>query len=140
MSFNGGLQNISATASTVLDRFYNGTVQMPSGPEDVYINTYLLQWDLSAVGPVTSFSIQFDGVQHAQVYALRLDESNEYAPVTTDEAAAASRFVLRPNSGSRAAPRSQGDSRRRAYPQVEEDGRGERLRTRKVRADGRVSP
>lgn len=70
-----------ASHSALIEQFYNGTVPMPTGDEDVYINTYLLAWDLTAAGlnltsPVTSFDVQFTGVQHAQVYSLRLDQSD----------------------------------------------------------------
>lgn len=81
LSYNGGAQDIAATGSFVLEKFYNGTVTMPTGDEDVFINTYLLQWDLSGIsGPITDFSIQFTGVQHAQLYSLRLDQSDVYIP------------------------------------------------------------
>lgn len=82
LSYNGGGQGLAATTAFTVERFYNGTVQMPTGPEDMYINTYLLQWDLTGVGvPITDFSIEFTGVQHAQLYGLRLDQSDVYTIV-----------------------------------------------------------
>lgn len=82
LSYNGGTQQITATTTLTVERFYNGTVDMPTGPEDVFINTYLLQWDLSGVTtPITDFTISFSGVQHAQVYGMRLDQSDVYTPV-----------------------------------------------------------
>jgi hypothetical protein len=79
LSYNGGSQNLAATTSLVLSKFDNGTVTMPTGDETVYINTYLLQWDLSGISsPITDFSIQFSGTQHSQLYALQLDQSDVY--------------------------------------------------------------
>lgn len=89
LSFNGGSQNLAATTTVTVERFFNGTVQMPTGEENVYINTYLLQWDLSAIaGPITDFRANFTGVQHAQVYGLRLDQSDVYTTVPAPGAAA----------------------------------------------------
>lgn len=81
LSFNGGAQNIAATYSAVTEKYDNGTVTMPTGEETVYINTYMLQWDLTGLGAITSYSISFSGVQHAQVYAARVDESDVYARI-----------------------------------------------------------
>ncbi|OJW21017.1 MAG: hypothetical protein BGO49_30160 [Planctomycetales bacterium 71-10] len=86
LSYNGGSQNLAATTSGLLEQYYNGTVDMPTGPEDVYINTYLLNWDLSGIAdPITSFSISFTGVQHAQLYKLRVDESDTVATAAVPE-------------------------------------------------------
>lgn len=81
LSYNGGAQNIAATYSAVTEKYDNGTVTMPTGEETVYINTYMLQWDLSALGPISSYSIAFSGVQHAQVYSARVDESDVYSRI-----------------------------------------------------------
>ena len=80
LSYNGGAQTLVADTSTLLEQFDAGTVTMPTGEETVYINTYLLQWDLSNIGdgPITDFGISFTGVQHAQLYALQLDQSDEF--------------------------------------------------------------
>ncbi|MDX9912178.1 MAG: hypothetical protein RBS39_10130 [Phycisphaerales bacterium] len=82
LSFNGGSQQLAATTSLTLEQFYNGTVDMPTGPEDVFINTYLLQWDLSGIAmPITDFSVSFTGVQHAQLYGLQLNQSDVYTRI-----------------------------------------------------------
>lgn len=74
--------HLEATYASVISKVDNGTVTMPSGEEQVYINNYLLQWDFGAVtGVVASFSINFTGVQHAQLYAMQLDQSDIYASV-----------------------------------------------------------
>lgn len=85
LSYNGGTQDLAADDSHLLEAFFNGTVTMPTGEEAVYINTYLLQWDLSSLGPIAGVSIKFTGVQHAQLYALRLDQSDEYSPAVVPE-------------------------------------------------------
>jgi hypothetical protein len=82
LSYNGGSQRLPATRSFITDRYDNGTVQMPSGTEHIYNNTYLLQWDLRAIaGPITAFAIEFSGVQHAQVYGMALDQSDTYTEI-----------------------------------------------------------
>ncbi|MDY0746396.1 PEP-CTERM sorting domain-containing protein [Paucibacter sp. R3-3] len=78
----GTTSNIAATFSEVVDKFDNGTVEMPTGTENVYINQYALQWDLSGVSdPITSFSVSFNGVMHSQVYGLTLTESSDFLQV-----------------------------------------------------------
>lgn len=81
LSFNGGNQQLVANVTLLVDQVHNGTVDMPTGPEDVYINSWLVQWDLSAYAGITDFEISFTGVQHAQLYSLRLDQSDVYAAV-----------------------------------------------------------
>jgi hypothetical protein len=82
LSINGGAQHIVPTKTVVVERFYNGTVDMPTGPEDVYINTYALQWDLRGVtDPITSIRVEFTGVQHAQVYGAQLNQSDVYTTI-----------------------------------------------------------
>ncbi|MFZ5527276.1 MAG: PEP-CTERM sorting domain-containing protein [Pseudomonadota bacterium] len=72
----GTVSSVVATSSSILEAFNNGTVTMPTGEEPIYINQYLLQWDLSNVNEqITSFSIGFTGVQHAQVYGLTLTQA-----------------------------------------------------------------
>lgn len=72
----GTVSSVTATSSSVAEAFFNGTVSMPTGEEPIYINQYLLQWDLSGVtSPITSFSIGFSGVQHAQLYGLTLTQA-----------------------------------------------------------------
>ncbi|MDP0494775.1 MAG: PEP-CTERM sorting domain-containing protein [Verrucomicrobiota bacterium JB024] len=59
-----------------------GTVEMPTGPggtmqeEPVYQNLYGYQWDVSGYDNITSFDIEFSGVQHAQLYSLQLNQSD----------------------------------------------------------------
>ncbi len=79
LNYNGGSQTLAPTNVVLLDQTFTGTVTMPTGEEPVYRNTHLLQWDLSSISGITSFSIPFNGVQHAQLYALRLDQSDVYS-------------------------------------------------------------
>ena len=89
LSYNGGAQSLPATFSTITDRFYNGTFDSPVGPQPIYINTYVLQWDLTGVAaPVTGFSVSFSGVSHSQVYGARLDQSDVYSAIPAPGVAA----------------------------------------------------
>jgi hypothetical protein len=86
LSYNGGAQSLAAASSTIIDQFYNGTFDSPVGPQPIYINTYVLQWDLTGVGAVTDFSIAFSGVQHSQIYGARVDQSDVFTPVPAPSA------------------------------------------------------
>lgn len=83
----GTTADIAATGWQLTSQFYNGTVSMPSGEEPVYINAYLLQWDLSSVAEeITSIAISFTAVQHAQVYAVQLNQSSVYTSAIPEPA------------------------------------------------------
>lgn len=69
---------LEADYSAILQQTWNGTVEMPTGDEDVYINLWGLQWDLSGYEDINSFSINFSAVQHSQIYSLRLDQSDVF--------------------------------------------------------------
>lgn len=78
LSYNGGSQMLTANYVS-LSQVFNGTVEMPTGTEPLYINTWGLQWDLSGISEeITAFSISFTGVQHAQLYSMRLDQSDTF--------------------------------------------------------------
>lgn len=74
LNYNGGSQKLENTQYEVLQEFDTGeTVE----GEPVYITTYLMSWDLSGItDPIDNFAIQFTAVQHAQVYAMQLDQSD----------------------------------------------------------------
>lgn len=81
---SGNVTNVAATYFENILPVYNGTITMPSGEESLYINTWALEWDLSGVEePITSFDIQFEGVQHGQLYGLRLDQSGSVPEPST---------------------------------------------------------
>ncbi|HMN79321.1 MAG TPA: hypothetical protein PKA20_05250 [Burkholderiaceae bacterium] len=64
-----------------VEAFDNGTVEMPTGTETVYINQYALQWNLSGYSDITSLAVSFSGVQHAQLYGLTLTEGDTFTQV-----------------------------------------------------------
>lgn len=77
LNYNGGSQALSAAFYSLVDRVYTGDFNGPTGPEPIYRNLHALQFDLSGISdPITSFEITFDGVQHSQLYAARLDQSS----------------------------------------------------------------
>jgi len=79
---SAGTFNLAASFTEVLEKFDNGTVVMPTGEETIYINQYAMQWDLSGVsGDILSYSIDFTGVQHAQVYGMTLTQSDAFTQV-----------------------------------------------------------
>jgi len=65
----------------------NGTMPMPTGPngemvdENILINLYGFQWDLSEYEDIASFNITFDVVEHTQTYAFQLDQSDTFTQV-----------------------------------------------------------
>ena len=78
-----GSGSLTASSPTLLDRFYTFAIDMPVGangenlPVDVFNRLYGLQWDLSHItDPITSFRIEFKAVEHAQIYHLRVDQSD----------------------------------------------------------------
>lgn len=71
-----GTFTLEASYSDRISQLYNGDILMPTGYEDIYINTWGVQFDLSQVEePITSYTLSFTGVQHAQLYSLQLDQS-----------------------------------------------------------------
>ncbi len=76
----GFLTTLSADYADIIKKAYNGSLDMPPGSgvdEDIYINTFGLQWDLSALsGEIGSFQIDWTGVQHAQLWSFRVDQTD----------------------------------------------------------------
>ncbi|WP_265592967.1 autotransporter-associated beta strand repeat-containing protein [Verrucomicrobium sp. BvORR034] len=74
------LYTLDPVQSQLLLQIYTGDILMPTGYEDLYRNTWGLQFDLSGItDTITSLQLSFTGVQHAQLYALQLDQStNKY--------------------------------------------------------------
>lgn len=70
-----GPHTVSATYSSHYKEVYNGQVLMDGKMEDLNINSYAYQF--AVTGTVTSFSINFEGVQHAQFYGAGLQQFNE---------------------------------------------------------------
>ena len=73
---NSGIAIPASFSPFVVARYQNGTFISPeTGAEPIYVNTWAFQWNLSAGVTVSSFQIEFSCVTHAQIYALRLDQS-----------------------------------------------------------------
>ncbi len=73
----------SGTVALAYESLYketpNGTVSMPSGTENLNINSRAYQFSLDGLGTITSFRIKFRGVQHAQLYGVGLQQFNTAA-------------------------------------------------------------
>ena len=72
--------SFAPTFSGVIDRYQSGVFTSPATglDEPVFVNTWGYQWDLSAFGSISSFTIDFSGVTHSQVYELQLDQSSQF--------------------------------------------------------------
>lgn len=83
LNYNGGSQALVGSEQ-LIDQLENGTFTPPGGsPEPLYINTWLVEWNLSGiVEPINSIEIQWSAVEHAQIYALRLDQSDVPEPAS----------------------------------------------------------
>lgn len=78
LTVNGSGVTLNPIGVAVLGRKQNGTFIAPDNTESpVYLTLYGYQYDLSAAtGTISSYALNFSGVQHAQVYAMQLDASN----------------------------------------------------------------
>ncbi len=77
LNYNSGSQQISPNYSALWANEPNGTFPVPGGGEEpLFINLRAFQWDLTSLGPITNFNIQFSAVEHAQLYALQLDQGS----------------------------------------------------------------
>jgi hypothetical protein len=78
LKINGGSSVVNILFSGILNRYQSGTFFSPATEldEPVYVNTRGYQWDVSSLGAVTSFAIDFSGVTHSQIYGLQLDQSS----------------------------------------------------------------
>ncbi|RYD34150.1 MAG: hypothetical protein EOP85_20100 [Verrucomicrobiaceae bacterium] len=77
LSGDATLYTLAASGSSKYHQHFNGTVTMPTGEEPIYINSYALWFDFSAVtGDVASFDVSWTGVQHAQLYGVSLQQDN----------------------------------------------------------------
>ncbi len=78
LKVNGGAVGVASLTPVTIDRYLNGTFESPETglDEPVYVNTWGFQWDVSGLGPINSIQIDFSAVTHAQIYAMRLDQSS----------------------------------------------------------------
>lgn len=73
LSYNNGAQNLAATYSSL-----NYTGAFTSDFGNGVADFWGFQWDLSEITtPIDSFSINYSVTNHAQTYALRLDQTAE---------------------------------------------------------------
>ncbi len=77
--------SLTADYGALLDKGFNGTASMPTGPggtyidEDIWVNLYGFQWDLSAYSDIVSFNVTWDVVEHSQFYAAQLDQGSLFS-------------------------------------------------------------
>lgn len=83
-----GTGTLTASHSDLISQIYSGSTQMPTGLEDIYKNTWGVQYDLSGVSePILSYQVSFTGAQHAQLYGAQLDQSSTaYADILFPQA------------------------------------------------------
>jgi PEP-CTERM motif-containing protein len=82
LSYNGGSQALAADAAIITSTVQNGTFPNPitGDPEPIFVNVWEMTWDVSTLGAITSLAFQWTDVQHSQIYALRLDQSDVAVP------------------------------------------------------------
>ena len=105
-----GLTNASSfsTFTNLVTRFQNGVFPSPETGQDepVWINTLAYQWNITNASSITNYHVDFSGVTHSQVYAMRWDGTTvlQSTPVIPEPstlgllllaAAATSGYVLR---------------------------------------------
>jgi hypothetical protein len=82
LSYNGGSQNVAALTAQITGTVQNGTFLNPvtMQEEPVFVNTWMLTWDVSGLGAITDFAVEWTDVMHSQIYGLRLDQSDVAVP------------------------------------------------------------
>jgi len=78
ITYSGGTTVVSPFATGILNQQSNGTFTTPDGVEELFNTTYGLQWNLASYTDITNLEIQFNAVQHAQVYGLSLHQSDVF--------------------------------------------------------------
>jgi len=78
LKVNGETVGRASLPPVLIDRFQSGTYPSPETEldEPVFVNTWGFQWDVSSLGPMSSLEIDFSAVTHAQIYEVRLDQSD----------------------------------------------------------------
>lgn len=82
LSYDGGSQALAADSASIISFYQNGTFTNPATglEEPVYVNTWMMTWDVSGLGAIGSLEFDWSAVQHAQLYALRLDQGDVAVP------------------------------------------------------------
>lgn len=69
--------SMTATASSLYHQHNNGTVEMPTGTETIWVNSYAIWFDVGSIEEtLSSFNVSWVAVQHAQVYGVSLQQSD----------------------------------------------------------------
>lgn len=78
LKVNGEAAGQVPLAPVLISRFQSGTFESPETglDEPVFVNTWGFQWDVSSLGLINSLQIDFSAVTHAQIYEVRLDQSD----------------------------------------------------------------
>ena len=77
LTFNGNLY-YNAVFTNLVNRYQNGVFPSPETGEDepVYVNTWAYQWNITNDLYITNYAVDFSGVTHSQVYAMRWDSTS----------------------------------------------------------------
>lgn len=70
---------INMTYAGIIDQVSNGTFEPPNSglpPQDLYINLWGFQWDLSVYTNISQISVSFTGMKHSQLMGIQLDQSD----------------------------------------------------------------
>lgn len=88
LSFNGGSQGLGADFSLATEGdfpFVN-----PIDPQQAGTTTlHAFQWDLSGLGNISTYSVEWQVQPHAQIYALQADTGSSFAQVIPEPSALA---------------------------------------------------
>lgn len=77
LKINGASTTYTPTYSKVVNMYQNGVYDSPeTGEEPVYVKTWAYQWNVGNLGAISSIQIDFSAVTHAQIYAMRLDQTS----------------------------------------------------------------
>lgn len=76
---SAGSFQLSPVHSSLYSRYDNGQVLMNGVWEDLYINSRAYQFNLNGISGILSISVSFDGVEHAQLYGIGLQQSDVQA-------------------------------------------------------------
>ena len=78
LKVNGETAGPVPLAPMLISRFQSGTFESPETglDEPVFVKTWGFQWDVSSLGIINSLQIDFSAVTHAQIYEVRLDQSD----------------------------------------------------------------
>ena len=74
---NGATTSLTPTYSKVINSYQDGYFESPeTGDEPIFVKTWAYQWNVGNLGNITSIQMEFSAVTHAQIYAIRLDQTS----------------------------------------------------------------